>query len=408
MKQYMDLTDIQIDNLLKILDKANSPQLNILKETYQSLKSGINNREYRDNVAHALMTGDINFNYFTEWATQLFINTCNTIYVYDIDKKTNLKQLQTKKVQDILTKKIRFIFDINYQNINKFELVGIKKLSNENQLIFSFISPCQIIKNKNNNQITIEDDMFFSYVWLDLSLNKLIISVPPHPNHHSINGHKIKKTDTDKIANIILTNFQKEIFKIEFSLQNWILPVLNEINNEYFHHNNPIITKKMNLLDTKLSLALKLFERFDRLIINDTSKKRIEKNIKDLIESEMILTYGQINKELPFSIFLQELDKGMTQYRANNGGNAFSFSESRDILKKLIDNAHISAIGIMYSYNGKEIAYKIYKSNYFFALKRTSTATTEKEIVDSVLFELNKYKQRIGFGDHGSNASENK
>lgn len=392
----MDLSDQQIENLVKITERANGPQLSLIKDTYKTIKSGSSNEDFRDNVFHGLMSNEINFNFFKKWAAHLFLNTPNTIYVYELLNFSELKELWKEKNFKKLLKKTNFLFNFSSETIDDIQIIDITKIEHKNQLLFSFISPSVIMKTKGNNDPVFNKELYFTYIWLDFDMNKLVISIPPHPNQYSVNNVLIKKKDNDKIAVQFLEYFKKEIHPLTFSEQDWIIPVLKEITNEYFHHNNPLITKKTDEFSSIHAKGIvdKLAE-FDERLKNDFSKLRIKKEVISLIESELINAYGNIKSKAPFSIFLQEVDKGLTQYRANNGGNAFSFVDSRDIVKKMIENAQISALGLAFLHEGRAYSYKIYKSDYFFALKRVSTATTEKEIVDHVLLELIKYKQGV-------------
>lgn len=410
MKKYMDLTDEQIDNLLLYLSKANGPQLDMIKEDYSTLKPGKNNDEYRNNVVHGLMSDEINFNYFRRWASQLFLHTANSIFVYEPKNFNLLKDIRTKKKIAELEKQLKFIFDINPLNINSFELIDIMEITSQNQLLFSFICPSVIMKNnEDDNEPVFEKDVFFSYIWLDFDLEQLVISIPPYPKTYSINGHLVKRNEIEKIAEQVLNHFGTHVRKMEYLKQDWIVKVLNEINEEYFDHNNPLITKKLDsFVADRLESVIKNILEFDAKINNDLARHRVKKKVTEIMENELIFGYGPIPRKTTFSIFLQVVDRGLTQFSAHNGGQDFNFADSREILKKMIENANISAIGLNFHSEKKKVPYKISKSDQFFALKRLSIGATEKEIVDNVLLELNKYKQRIESENPSNKATENK
>ena len=406
----MDLTDQQIDNLLLYLAKTNSPQLDMIKDNFPNLKPGKSNSEYRNNVVHGLMADEINFNFFRRWTSQLFLHSANSIFVYEPKNFNLLKGIRTKKKIEEIEKQLKFIFDIDPLNTNSFDLVDIMEINNQNQLLFSFVCPSVIMKSNDvDNEPVFEKDVFFSYIWLDFDLEQLVISIPPHPKTYSINGQIIKRNELEKIAKQVLDHFDTHICKMEYLTQDWIVKVLKEINEEYFDHNNPLITRKLDsFVADQLDTAIKKLLEFDAKINNDLAKHRVRKKVTEIMENELIIGYGQIPRKTTFSIFLQVVDRGLTQFSAHNGGNDFNFADSREILKKMIENANISAIGLNFHSENKKVPYKISKSDQFFALKRLSSGTTEKEIVDNVLLELNKYKQRIESENPISKATESK
>ena len=175
----------------------------------------------------------------------------------------------------------------------------------------------------------------------------------------------------------------------------WIENALYEIIEEYFDHNNPIINKKMLEFEEKqmpeiLNSIYKNEERFKKGIHN----KRIIKTLKEQYELELIKIYGVVEKETPFVIFLNESGKGVTSFRANAKGKALGFADSYEIVKKMVENADISSIGITYTGSIESFPYKLVKEPTYFSLKRITASVTKKEIVDDVLCQLKKYQSR--------------
>lgn len=115
----------------------------------------------------------------------------------------------------------------------------------------------------------------------------------------------------------------------------------------------------------------------------------------EIIETELIRNLGPIRKQVPFQIFLQEVTKGGTDFKASNKKLPFDSDESREIIKKMVEHGEINALGLSYNFEERDYKYKIYFENDYFALRRLTTGQTKKEVVEDVLSTLIEYKQRV-------------
>lgn len=109
----------------------------------------------------------------------------------------------------------------------------------------------------------------------------------------------------------------------------------------------------------------------------------------------MVVIHGRVTKEIPFKIFLQQTDRGLTQFKANTRGKALSHAEAADIISLMWEHGEVLNVGLIHIEEEKEYPYIIKKLDKYFSLKKYTTSSTGKEVVDNVLRKLNKYKEEI-------------
>ncbi|KEF40470.1 hypothetical protein M670_00496 [Schinkia azotoformans MEV2011] len=392
--RYNDLSETQQKNMFYLLDKTQTHQLNLLREKYQ-VKYGKNLNDYRDNVLHALMMEEIDFDYFCSWLSQLNIHGHNTLFIYEADNPTIFKKNNTNALYKDWSDKIVNIYDISPDNLQDLKFVNVEKNDDRNQVIFTMAAPAYIEQPQSPGNIGIPKltkDVYLAYIIIDFELEQIILSMYPTPNLHSIMGIK-RKMDMDNLAPLFINFFRKNVIKFNFSDPDWIIDTLCDITEEYYHHNNPIIDKKLQEFES--GLLNDLYDKFSSKepgLTNPAQQTRIKQNLRKLYEYELIAKYGRVDKCSPFAVFLHQSDKAGITFRATSKGKPLSFADSHEIVKKMIENADISTLGITYVSNEKNYPYKVSKTANYYSLKRITAAVTEKEIVDDVLRKLKQYK----------------
>jgi hypothetical protein len=390
VKRFIDLTDDQQKNIFFFLDKAQNHELNNLRKKYE-FKLGKSLVDSRENVLHALMMEQIDFNFFINWLSNVYLEGNNTLFVYESDDNNTFSQKNKTKMIKNAKKIKKYIYDINVETLNDITLVNIEE--NDSQIVLTFAAPSLVIQERQRGTVPdVTKDVYLAYIFVDYVTEQVILSMHPSHNLYSICGIK-KKRDLEPIATQFINFFRKNILAFNFSNPDWIFDALFDITEEYFDHNNPIITKKVESFKKNvLSTVIDEFSKIEESFKTGASNLRIKKALIELLENQLIAKYGTIPKETPFKVFLHETGKGVTSFKADSKGKALSFADSYEIVKKMIENADIASLGITYIENEKEFPYKIVKGNNCYSLKRITTATTEKEIVDNVLRQLKKYK----------------
>ena len=394
IKYYKDLSDEQLSNLFYLLDKSNTHELYKMKQNFQ-IKLGKNLIEARSNVVHGLMMEEIDFNFFYKWLCHIYLEANNTLYIFEPEKQNFFTNHKKRDIYKKFHSKCENLYNINVDTISSVALVDVTEY--ETQLLFTFAAPSYVIKQKLNadTPADIVKDIYLSYLVMDYETEQVILSMHPTNNLYSLNGIK-KKKDMDPLALQFINYFRNNIIDFSFSNPEWIIDALFDITEEYFDHNNPIISKKMNDFKEKgyLNTTIETIGKLEETFKNNPTRLRLEKALMELYESQLIAKYGTIPKETPFKVFLNEADKGITSFKADSRGKALSFADSYEIVKKMMENADIASLGITYVYNGREFPYKIVKEVAYYSLKRITTAATEKETVDNVLRQLKQYKPR--------------
>lgn len=395
---YNDLCDSKKNNLLFFLDKAGLHELNKLKLQFH-VKPGKSSKHFKENVVDALFLDQIPFSFFNEWLSHIHLEGNNMLFIFEptdgqLFDRNQIDQLYTKTVP-----KITPLYELNAKSLNDIFLVNVKKETNSNQIIFTLAAPSKVVhKNTITKEVEFLDDIYLSYVIMDYNLKHFVLMMHPTDNLFSLNGEERKEWD-DHVW-LFMHKFKNKVINFKYDNPDWVSNALIDITEEYFHHNNPLITQKLNNFENSiLSKAVDLITTNEPTFKRADFVTRITKSIKRLYERELVNHYKIKEKEKPFDIFLHKAGKDVTEFKANAKGNGLSYAQCAEIVRLMGENGEITALGIIHKVedNGdkKKFPYSVSKTDKFYSLKRTSTATTVKEVVDDVLRKLTSYKQEV-------------
>ncbi|PEK39095.1 hypothetical protein COF81_16565 [Bacillus pseudomycoides] len=399
-KHYKDLSEEQIQNLLFVLEKTTRHHLNKLKEQF-NVKSGGSLSQFHENVIHDLMMEQIDFSSFINWLPQLHLEGNNTLFVFE---PVNLQSFNTKNLATIYNKSIGSlvkIYNINCEELADIKLVNLNMID-KHQLLYTFVAPAYIQnKNEKIDQIipSMKKELFFAYILVDTNLKHVVLSLHPTQHLYSILG-TTRKQDMDVFVPLFMNHFRKNFFPFNYKDPEWVVDAMCDIVEEYFFHNNPLIEKKMNHFNNNmLNDLMELFLSKEASFSNPSSELRIKKALQLIYEDELVNSYKMMPKQTPFRVFQHNTDKGVTTFNANSKGKPLSLIECREIIRVMSQNADTSKVGIIYSKDEKNYPYKVSKEENYYSLKRITTSTTEKEVVDNVLYKFNEYKYRQEISD---------
>ncbi|EJL30005.1 hypothetical protein PMI05_01621 [Brevibacillus sp. BC25] len=395
---YNDLEDFKKTNLLFFLDKAGLHELNKLKVQFH-VKPGRSSKDFKNNVVDALFLDQIPLTFFIEWLSHIHLEGNNMLFIFE---STDHHLFDSNPIDQLYTKtipKITPIYELNTQSINDISLVNVKRDTNKNQLIFTLAAPSKIIhKDVATKELEIIDDIYLCYITMDYDLKHFVLMMHPTDNLYSLNGEE--RNDWDDHIWLFMHKFKNKVINFKYDDPDWVTGALIDITEEYFHHNNPLITQKLTEFETSiLSKAVKQITANEPTFKRADYMTRISKSISRLYEKELVNLYKVIEKEKPFDIFLHKAGKDVTEFKANARGNGLSYAQCAEIVRLIGENSVITTLGIIHKVedNGekKKFPYSVSKTDKFYSLKRTSTATTVKEVVDDVLRKLTSYKQEV-------------
>ncbi|WP_046180352.1 hypothetical protein [Domibacillus tundrae] len=405
IKHYNELSDEQQKNLCLFLDKAQNQELYKIKTAFD-IKSGRNLIETRQNVLHGLMMDLVDFKYFVNWLNHVYLEGYNTLFVYETDDKNSFSEKTKKRILQVCSKLKTNVFDLNKDSLKEIHLTDVVEY--DDQILITLAAPAFVIKQKNFGEVPdIVRDIYLAYVLVDFNSEQFVLSLNPITNLYSVCGVKRKK-ELDTISTKFIDYFRKNVLPFNFSDPDWVIDALFDITEEYYDHNNPMVHKKLEVFkSTCLDEIVDLIGKTEESFKAEPSSLRIKKSLIDLLEIQLISRYGTMPKETNFKVFLHEAGKGITSFKADSRGKALSFADSYEIVKKMIENAEVASLGITYLSNHKEYPYKVVKEANYYSLKRITTASTEKEIVDNVLRQLKQYKPRKEFPNPSEQAQDN-
>ncbi|MED0678704.1 hypothetical protein P4S83_12800 [Aneurinibacillus thermoaerophilus] len=399
VQSFNDLLDHQKKGIFYFLDKAQGHHLNKLRNKY-GISRGRDHGVTRQNIIDNLITELIPFDEFVDWLCHIHLEGNNTLFVYE-PKETKL--FDDNPLDDLMTKsieKVEQIYNLNPQTLKEIKLVNVYKPDHLNQLIFTLAAPSQLqFKKQGTNQTELRDDIYLAYIIMDYDLQNFVLMMHPTVNLASIMG-EFKGKEWDELTWIILHYFKEQIINFELAEPDWLVSALFQITEEYFYHNNPIVDQKVNKLEKNVvPEILDLLKKADDIFKKEDSVLRIQRTLKNMFINELVTVHKPIKRKLAFDIFLQQSDKGVTQFKANSRGQALKYTEAGEIIRLMWENSDIVSLGIIHwkEDNGinRDYPYIISKTNQYYSLKKRNTAVTEKEVVDSVLRKLDKYKQEV-------------
>ncbi|MED3396173.1 hypothetical protein [Bacillus wiedmannii] len=394
-----DLNDPQQENLMCLLKESSGAHLEKIK-----IKFSIANKKKKayihEDIWNSLVTGLIPLSSFMSWLCSSNLEGNNSIFVYEPEDtkvfKTNSLEKLYKKLQSGLTP----LYNINKDTLKTIELVDLQMIKETKQLLITFAAPSQLqIKDKDNSTTHLENEIYFAYFIVDYTYEHIVLLMHPTANLISIGGET--KKEWDDLTWILLKAFRDKIFPFETLNPEWIVTTLFEITEEFFNHNNPQIDNKMEEIKQNLIPdLLKKIKKADTSFEDEEYAFRFERSLENIFENELINSYGTISKKFPFNVFLQESDRGITQFKTNARGQALNYAEAGEFVKLMWNRGDIVSLGITYIEKDentleKKHSYKVYKTSDYYSFKKTNTTGTKKEVIDYVLRVFDEYKQKV-------------
>lgn len=390
---YNTLSDAQRENIDYFLDRADNNRLDILRNRFGVARKR-NLSDARAEIISELTFGHIPFSDFNQWLSQVELEGNNTIFVYEAEESDFLDSYSVDSLYDSFKEKITPIYDVNARQLSDIVLTDVTKFNVENQVLFTLAAPSRI-QLKSGSTLLAKDHVYLSYISVDFNSKSVVLYMHPTAGLLSVNG-QLKRRDIDDVTWILLKFFRDNILSFNLKEPEWIPEALVQISEEYFDHNNSVVTDKKNIfVEDFLPSVLKSFKEFDPLVSREDSLLRLKRGIEKIYENEMVVIHGRVEKDVNFHVFLQQADRGAIQFKADSRGKAISHADGGDFVKLMSEHSDLLNIGIVHNANEREYSYIVKKTEKYYSLKKYRTSGAEKEVVDDVLRKLNQYKIEI-------------
>ncbi|WJE51191.1 hypothetical protein QRE66_18005 [Bacillus cereus] len=398
-KSINELNDQQLKNLEYFLQNTSGAHLDQIRVKY-GISRGRSNSYTHQKILDGAFTNTIPLQDYLSWLCSCNLEGNNSLFIYepinyDVFQKKSLEKLYTHLKSQIVP-----LYNIQNDTLKTVELVDLHLFKEQKQLQLTFAAPSQLqIKDKKNATTVLKDDTYFAYFIVDYDHEHIVLLMHPTSNLISICG-ETKKKEWDELTWVLLKTFKEKVFDFELSDPEWVIDSLFEITEEFFHHHNPQISDKMGEIKSNtIPNLLNIISKVDASFLQEEYLFRFERSLENMFENELVVSYGSIRKQLPFKVFLQESDKGITQFKTNSKGQALNSADAGEFVKLMWDNGDIVSLGITYTEDEnsleKKHSYKVTKTDQYYSFKKINTAGTKKEVIDNVLRIFGEYKQKV-------------
>ena len=213
---------------------------------------------------------------------------------------------------------------VNADIINKFDISGNKRISDETIIIFSELKVNEEVSKSKLDQVikNLYKTNFFKNISLNFENNILSIQVEENPIIENLEIAGIKKQSLvefikGKIRLAEMKSFDEELLSSDLDLINNIL----KTNGYYFTEisSSKNINNSLNTVDLKIDIKLGEKARINKIVFLG-EKIFKDKRLKEVIASEEHRFWKFISKNVYINQELINLDKRLlTNYFKNNG-----------------------------------------------------------------------------------------
>tara|TARA_B100000900_G_scaffold408235_1_gene422183 strand:- start:276 stop:2519 length:2244 start_codon:yes stop_codon:yes gene_type:complete len=217
-----------------------------------------------------------------------------------------------------------FIGSVSAEILNKFDISGNKRISNETIIIFSELKINEEVSKSKLDQVikNLYKTNFFKNISLNFNDNTLFIQVEENPIIESLEITGIKKQSLvefikSKMKLAEMKSFEEELLSSDLDLVNNIL----KTNGYYFTKisSSKNVNNSLNTIDLKINIELGEKAKINKIVFLG-EKIFKDKRLKEVIASEEHRFWKFISKNVYINQELINLDKRLlTNYFKNNG-----------------------------------------------------------------------------------------
>ena len=216
------------------------------------------------------------------------------------------------------------IGSVNAEVLNKFDISGNKRISNETIIIFSELKINEEVSKSKLDQVikNLYKTNFFKNISLNFDNNTLFILVEENPIIENLEITGIKKQSLvefikSKMKLAEMKSFEEELLSSDLDLLNNIL----KTNGYYFSKisSSKNVNDELNTIDLKINIELGEKAKINKIVFLG-EKIFKDKRLKEVIASEEHRFWKFISKNVYINQELINLDKRLlTNYFKNNG-----------------------------------------------------------------------------------------
>lgn len=329
---------------------------------------------------------------FKIWLSKLTMDGYNSYYIFNyknLDRKSSEKILSTLIVKDITL--------INKENITKTELIYLDCGIDTNRVCMRFVSPSEKLNKINQNGIQmnqIEKSLYFTTVYIDFTLEQIIVSLHPISEVISVNGIEIPGRDYAKVAKGVLNDILSSI--INFQIENcdmWIYDSLVKFADEATSHNNPIVSQKCASFSEKIDIIINNLLS-EAGVKNQSNIQYMKEEVSILFENVMIEEHGIIECDDEYEVFAQDGDQVNSYVKVGTKTSSLKGGRTAAIAKSTRNNSDINLLGVKKKFGERIYRFLIsVESKNYYVIRTDTSIFVKEEVIYDVIRKVRSYKE---------------
>lgn len=328
---------------------------------------------------------------FKMWLSKLTMDGYNSYYIYNyrsLDRDSLNKVLSTLTITDVTS--------INKENITKTELIYLECGDDKNRACMRFVSPSKILNKINENGVQtneIEKSLYFTTIYIDFTLEQIIVSLHPAREVISVNDIDISGRDYIKVVNGVLNGIVAPLIEFEIeSCEGWIYDALVKFADEATSHNNPIVSQKCSSFSEKIDVLINDLLT-DAGVTTQSNIQYMKEEVSILFENVMIEEHGVIDCEDEYEVFAQDGDQVNSYVKVGTRTSSLKGGRTAAIAKSSRNSSDINLLGVKKKFGERIHRFLItVEAKDYYVIKPDTSIFVKEEVIYDVIKKVRSYK----------------
>ncbi|WCM70067.1 hypothetical protein LZD60_16220 [Clostridium perfringens] len=240
----------------------------------------------------------------------------------------------------------------------------------------------------------IEKSLYFTTVYIDFTLEQIIVSLHPISEVISVNGIEIPGRDYAKVAKGVLNDILSSI--INFQIENcdmWIYDSLVKFADEATSHNNPIVSQKCASFSEKIDIIINNLLS-EAGVKTQSNIQYMKEEVSILFENVMIEEHGIIECDDEYEVFAQDGDQVNSYVKVGTKTSSLKGGRTAAIAKSTRNNSDINLLGVKKKFGERIYRFLIsVESKNYYVIRTDTSIFVKEEVIYDVIRKVRSYKE---------------